>query len=71
MLAFRDEHVVAGTGKRSTSPNLKADPNARYSVVHVGDPLRDPDDGKVVGYEGIYTGDRVGLAARRVRPRPC
>jgi hypothetical protein len=24
--------------------------------VHIGDPLRDPDDGKVVGYQGIYTG---------------
>jgi len=35
--------------------DLKATPNARFSVVHVGDALRDPDDNKVVGYEGIYT----------------
>ena len=24
-------------------------------MVHIGDELRDPDDGKVLGYEGIYT----------------
>ena len=29
--------------------------NSRFSVMHVGDPLRDPDDGDVVGYQGIYT----------------
>ncbi len=27
-----------------------------YTVVHVGDKLRDPDDGDVVGYQGIYVG---------------
>jgi hypothetical protein len=35
--------------------NLNAIDHARYSVVHIGDPLRDPDDGKVVGYQGVYT----------------
>jgi hypothetical protein len=55
VVAFRDEHVVAGTGHEVYIADLKAQPNTRYSVVHVGDPLRDPDDNKVVGYEGIYT----------------
>ena len=55
ILAFRDEHVVAGTGHEVYIADLKATPNSRYSVVHVGDPLRDPDDNKVVGYQGIYT----------------
>ena len=27
-----------------------------YSVVHIGDKLVDPDDGDVVGYQGIYVG---------------
>jgi hypothetical protein len=55
VVAFRDEHVVAGTGHEVYISDLKAAPNSRFSVVHVGDPLRDPDDNKVVGYQGIYT----------------
>jgi LysM domain len=55
VVAFRDEHVVAGTGHTVYIADLKATPNSRFSVVHVGDELRDPDDNKVVGYEGIYT----------------
>ena len=56
VLAFRDQHEIAGTGNEVYIRNLTAVNNSRYSIVHVGDPLRDPDDGKVVGYEGIYTG---------------
>lgn len=55
VVAFKDEHVIAGTGHEVYIVDLKATPNSRYSVVHVGDPLRDPDDNKVVGYQGIYT----------------
>jgi hypothetical protein len=55
VIAFRDEHVVAGTGHEVYITDLKANPNTRFSVVHVGNELRDPDDNKVVGYEGIYT----------------
>jgi len=56
VLAFRDEHEVAGTGNEIYIKNLNAPERARFSVVHIGDPLRDPDDGAVVGYQGIYTG---------------
>jgi hypothetical protein len=56
VLAFRDDHEVAGSGNEIYVKNLNATEHARYSVVHIGDPLRDPDDGKVVGYQGIYTG---------------
>jgi hypothetical protein len=28
-----------------------------FSVMHVGDPLRDPDSGRLLGYEGIYVGE--------------
>jgi LysM repeat protein len=56
VLAFRDSHEVAGTGNEIYIRHLNAPERARFSVVHIGDPLRDPDDGKVVGYQGIYTG---------------
>jgi len=55
VVAFRDEHAVAGTGHEVYIADLNATPNSRFSVVHVGDELRDPDDNKVVGYQGIYT----------------
>ncbi len=55
VLAFRDLHQVAGTGMEVYVNNLTADQNARFTVVHVGDELRDPDDGTLLGYEGIYT----------------
>ena len=56
VVAFRDEHLAGGGGNDVYISDLKATPNSRFSVVHVGDPLRDPDDNKVVGYQGIYTG---------------
>src|ERR1700730_14456618 len=55
VLAFRDRHEIAGSGIEVYVRNLSAAENARYAIVHVAGPLRDPDDGKVVGYEGIYT----------------
>jgi hypothetical protein len=32
---------------------------ARYSVIHVGDPIRDPDSGKTLGFMGIYASTAV------------
>ena len=55
VLAFREEHIVGGSGHEIYVRDLKAAQNDRFTVVHVGDELRDPDDGKVVGYQGIYT----------------
>ena len=55
VLAFRDMHQVAGSGIEVYVKNLSAVPNARYAVMHVAVPLVDPDDGKLLGYEGIYT----------------
>ena len=31
--------------------------NRGYSVIHVGDPLVDPDDGAIVGFQGIFVGE--------------
>ncbi len=55
VLAFRDMHQVAGSGNEVYIRNLTADENSRFSVIHVSDKLRDPDDGAVLGYVGIYT----------------
>ena len=55
VIAFRDNHTMAGTGNDAYVRKVDSGLNSRYSVMHVGDPIRDPDDGDVVGYQGIYT----------------
>jgi hypothetical protein len=55
VVSLRDEHIVAGAGHEVYVRNADAPLNTRYSVVHVGEPLVDPDDGDVIGYEGNYT----------------
>ena len=56
VLAFRDMHQVAGNEIEIYVRNLQAAENSRFAVMHIATPLVDPDDGKVLGYEGIYTG---------------
>jgi hypothetical protein len=58
VLATRDLHVVMSEGdtvyaRGFTSP---AELGSHYNVVRVGDPLIDPDDKRVLGYDGIFTG---------------
>jgi LysM repeat protein len=55
VVALRDDHMLAGAGHEIYIRNSDAPLNTRYSVVHVGVPLIDPDDGDVIGFEGNYT----------------
>src|SRR4051812_7205884 len=55
ILAFREKHIIGGTANDIYVRDLNAPEGARFSVVHVGDPLKDPDTGDLLGYEGIYT----------------
>jgi hypothetical protein len=56
VLALRDDHVIAGTGNELYVKKLRGDSGARYSVMHVDEPLRDPQGGGLLGYMAIYTG---------------
>jgi hypothetical protein len=55
VVSLRDSHMIGGMGHEVYVQNLQAQQDARFSVMHVGSKLRDPDDGDVLGYEGIYT----------------
>jgi nucleoid-associated protein YgaU len=57
LFASRDTHVIMAAGNTVYARGFSAptEVGALYNVVRVGDPLRDPDDGKVVGYDGLYT----------------
>lgn len=58
IMGTRGNHLIAASGNdlyvRGGDP---AAPGTRYSVVHIGDELVDPDDDRVVGYQGIYVGE--------------
>jgi LysM repeat protein len=60
VLAFPDEHQAAGDAQIVYARGLAAAPTgARYSVIHVGDPIVNPENGKTLGYLGIYTATAV------------
>ena len=58
ILSTRGDHLVASAGNDVYIRGGEPAPNGtRYSVVHVGDELRDPDDNDLIGYQGIYVGE--------------
>ena len=63
IVATRGDNMMAAAGNEIYVRGLPAtEPGTQYSVVHVGEQLRDPDDDKLIGYQGIYVGE--GLLAR-------
>ena len=58
ILATRGDHLVAAAGNEVYIRGGKPAPNGtRYSIVHVGEELRDPDDNTLIGYHGIHVGE--------------
>lgn len=55
VLALRGEHMIGGTGQDIYVRNLLADEKARFNVYRVGEQLRDPENGDVLGYQAVYT----------------
>lgn len=66
ILSAREGHLVAGAGVDVYIRGTKATPGELFNVIHVGDPLIDPDTDRIVGYEGIYVG--VGQITRTGDP---
>jgi hypothetical protein len=58
VFSTRDSHVVISNGDTLYARGFQSPVEAgtHYNVVRVGDPLRDPDDNRIVGYDGIFTG---------------
>lgn len=55
VLALRGEHMIGGAGEEIYVRDLAAAEKARFLVYHVGERLRDPDSGDVLGYQAVYT----------------
>ncbi|MDH3545639.1 MAG: LysM peptidoglycan-binding domain-containing protein [Gammaproteobacteria bacterium] len=64
LVATRGDHLVAAAGNTIYVRGMNDEPGTRFNVVHVGEPLRDPDDNRLIGYQGILIGSgtlrRVG-----------
>ena len=58
LLETRGDHLIAAAGNEIYVRGITQDtPGTRFSVVHVGDPLYDPDDNRLIGYQGIPVGE--------------
>ena len=57
LLATRGDHLIASAGNEIYVRGTAQRPGTRFSVVHVGDPLYDPDDNRLIGYQGIQVGE--------------
>lgn len=58
LLDVRGDHMIAAAGNEIYVRGNSGDiPGSRYNVVHVGDPLYDPDDNRLIGYQGIFVGE--------------
>jgi hypothetical protein len=68
VVALRDDHQVAGAGHDLYVKKLGGDTGTRYSVMHIDEPLKDPQSGRHLGYLAIYAGTaqltRTGPVAR-------
>jgi LysM repeat protein len=58
VLATRDLHVIMSDGDTLYARGFSnaVELGGHYNIVRIGDALRDPDDNKILGYDGIYTG---------------
>jgi hypothetical protein len=70
VLSLRDKHLIAGAGNDIYVSRLRATEGERFSVMHVGERLKDPDGGKILGYLANYAGAaQVSLAGDPARAR--
>jgi len=59
IVAFPDEHIVAGAGDLAYVRSISGRTGERYDIVRPGDAYRDPVSGKILGYQGRFVGDAV------------
>jgi LysM repeat protein len=56
VVALSDQHVAVGAPHAIYATGLGQSAPGRYAVVRIGQPLKDPQTGKLLGYLGVYTG---------------
>lgn len=68
VLAAKDKHLVMADGNTIYARGFRepAEVGTQYNIMHLGQKLRDPESGDVLGYEGIFTA--AGKVTRRGDP---
>lgn len=57
VVAMRDSHMIGAVGNEVYARGIGNAPlETRFSVVHVEDELRDPENNALLGYSGMYVG---------------
>ena len=57
VVAMRDGHIIGATGNELYARGIEdAALDSRYSVIHVEEEIRDPENNDLLGYTGIYVG---------------
>jgi hypothetical protein len=60
LLSTRGDHMIAAAGNEIYVRGVDGQPvGTRYNVVHIGEKLVDPDDNRLVGYQGIWVGEGI------------
>ena len=59
LVAAKGDHLIAAAGNVVYVRGTSAQPGETYNVVTIGDALRDPDDGDLIGYQGIEIGEGI------------
>jgi len=83
VLGTRDNHIIMADDNTVYAVGFKepAQLGTSYNFVRVGEALRDPEDNRILGYNGVYTGTghvtRIGdpatliVTASNRRPTPA
>ncbi len=67
MVASRGDHLIAAAGNQIyVRGSGIGEPGTRYNLIQIGDPLYDPEDNRLVGYQGLMVGE--GRIDRRGDP---
>jgi hypothetical protein len=59
IVSTRGDHLIAAAGNTVYVRGSSAQPGERFNVVHIGDELIDPDDNRLIGYQGIEIAEGV------------
>lgn len=56
LLATKGDHMIASAGNTIYIRGTSAQPGERFNIVKIGDKLIDPENNRVIGYQGIEIG---------------
>ncbi|MDH3428508.1 MAG: LysM peptidoglycan-binding domain-containing protein [Gammaproteobacteria bacterium] len=59
IVSTKGDHLIAAAGNTVYVRGSSANPGERFNIVHIGDKLIDPEDNRLIGYQGIEIGDGV------------